>query len=124
MAVNVEVMPRYPGGEEDLAAFVRDTGVYPEEAVRDSVEGRVVVTFTVDSLGNVCKPRVVRSVHPLLDAEALRIVGSMPRWIPGTVMGRPVNVRYVIPLHFLLDPARANKKRLLIMPRAKHLGQR
>lgn len=51
-------------------------------------------------------------------------VEVMPRWIPGTVMGRPVNVRYVIPLHFLLDPVRANKKRLLIMPRAKHLGQR
>lgn len=118
-ATVVEIMPQFPGGAGALAEFIRDTGIYPEDAVRDSVEGRVVVTFTVDILGNVCNPRVVHPVHPSLDAEALRVVNSMPRWIPGTMMGRAVKMRFVLPVLFLLDPARAKKNQQPIVPQGK-----
>lgn len=75
--------------------------------MRDSVQGRVLVSFVVDTLGDIVEPKVIKSVHPLLDAEALRVVKISPRWNPGVSGGKPQRVRYTIPIVFKLNPAAA-----------------
>jgi TonB family protein len=70
---------------------------YPEQARKDSIEGRVVVSFTVESDGTITNAQVVKSLHPLLDAEALRVVNLMPKWEPGA------QSRYNLPIYFKLN---------------------
>ena len=76
---------------------------YPEDALRDSIQGRVIVQFVVEKDGSVSSPEVVRSVSPSLDAEAVRIVLQMPRWKPGKDMGTARRVRYAVPIRFRLS---------------------
>lgn len=73
------------------------------------IEGRVIVQFTVDSTGNICKEDVVRSIDPQLDGEAIRLIRNMPRWKPGTVRGKPWNVRYTLPVTFDLPDSATRK---------------
>ena len=98
----VEVMPQFPGGQGELMKFLRNNVKYPAEAQKKKIEGRVIVTFVVDKKGRVVNPMVERSVHPLLDAEALRVIKRMPKWKPGRVNGEPVNVKYRLPITFKL----------------------
>lgn len=98
-----EVMPRFPGGDAELIRFIRAHTVYPEEARKLALEGRVIVTMTIDSLGYVVPYEVLRGVHPLLDSVALDIVRQMPRWTPGEARGRKVTVKYTIPITFRLE---------------------
>lgn len=99
-----EVMPRFPGGDAELIRFIRAHTVYPEEARKLALEGRVIVTMTIDSLGYVVPPyEVLRGVHPLLDSVALDIIRRMPRWTPGEARGRKVTVKYTIPITFRLE---------------------
>ena len=98
----VEQQPSYPGGFQALLDFLRENTKYPEQAQKDSIEGRVVLSFVVETDGSITEPKVVRSVHPLLDEEALRVAKLMPKWEPGYQNGTPVRVKYNIPVTFKL----------------------
>ena len=100
MGVIVEQKPVFPGGDTALMAFVKENLRYPEEAKRKGIKGRVLVTFVIGSDGSISDVKVMRSVHPLLDAEAVRLVESMPKWIPGKQMDRVVRSRYTLPVFF------------------------
>jgi len=97
-----EQMPQFPGGQAAMMKFIADSLRYPSVACENRIEGRVVVQFVVDCEGNILNPLVVRSVDPLLDREAIRLVKSMPKWIPGRQNGKPVNVVCVVPIRFKL----------------------
>ena len=96
----ISPQPSFPGGTQALVDFLRENTKYPEQALKDSIEERVVVAFVIDTDGSITKPEVVRGVHPLLDAEALRVVKLMPKWEPGSENGTPVKVRYNLPITF------------------------
>ncbi len=99
----VEKMPEFPGGVQELLGFLSKTIKYPVEAEKAGKQGRVLATFVVRKDGSISDARVVKSVDPLLDAEALRVINAMPAWIPGTQNGKPVNVKYTVPISFRLD---------------------
>ena len=99
----VEKMPEFPGGVQELLGFLSKTIKYPAEAEKAGTQGRVIATFVVRKDGSISDARVVKSVDPLLDAEALRVINAMPAWTPGTQNGKPVNVKYTIPITFRLD---------------------
>ena len=99
----VEVPPKYIGGEKALMKFLSENIKYPEEARKKNVQGRVVVQFIIDKTGKVVKPKVVRGVNTLLDAEALRVVSSMPNWTPGKQGGQNVSCKFFVPISFELD---------------------
>ena len=95
------VMPEFPGGAQELMKFISANIEYPEIAQGDMGHCRVIVRFIVDKEGNIIQPKVVRSVDPYLDKEALRIVGLMPKWKPGELDdGTKVAVRFTIPVMF------------------------
>ena len=99
----VEKMPEFPGGVQELLGFLSKTIKYPAEAEKAGKQGRVLATFVVRKDGSISDARIVKSVDPLLDAEALRVINAMPAWIPGTQSGKPVNVKYTVPISFRLD---------------------
>lgn len=99
----VENMPQFPGGPQALFEFLRNTIKYPADAVAARQEGRVIITFVVDPDGQVTSPKVIRSVSPSIDAEALRVISAMPHWTPGRQSGKPVSVKYTIPVAFSLN---------------------
>ena len=99
----VEKMPEFPGGVQELLGFLSKTIKYPAEAEKAGTQGRVIATFVVRKDGSISDARVVKSVDPLLDTEALRVINAMPAWIPGTQNGKPVNVKYTVPISFRLD---------------------
>lgn len=98
-----ETMPQFPGGQEVLMKYLAANIKYPASAVKAKKQGRVIVTFVIQQDGSVSKARIAKSVDPELDAEALRIVKAMPNWTPGTQDGKPVNVKYTIPVVFSLQ---------------------
>ena len=99
----VEEMPQFPGGEQEAMKFLADHVKYPLSAQKAKVEGRVIVQFVVGKDGSILNPKVVRSVNPELDAEALRVVGIMPKWNPGKQRGKAVAVTYTLPISFYLQ---------------------
>lgn len=99
----VEQMPQYPGGQEALMQFIGKNMRYPSQAQIDKEQGRVIVQFVVNKQGKPTHPRILRSVSPSLDAEAIRIVSEMPDWKPGTQRGEAVNVKYTVPVTFRLQ---------------------
>ena len=101
--MSVDKMPFFPGGEAALMTYVRDNISYPPEAADKNIQGRVLVQFVVDSTGQVGDVRVVRSVDAELDREAVRVVETLPKFIPGRQSGRPVNVWYTLPINFKLN---------------------
>jgi TonB family protein len=101
--VVVEEQPEYPGGQEAMMKFLSDSIVYPEEAKAKGIQGRVICNYVVMKDGSIDDVNVVRGVDPLLDAEAVRVLKSMPAWKPGKQRGQAVNVRYTLPLEFRLD---------------------
>lgn len=98
----VDVMPEFPGGQNELLKYLARNIKYPEESVKNKEEGRVSLTFTVNKDGSLSDFKVVRSITPLLDAEALRIAKSMPNWTPAKNKGEIVRVAYTIPVTFRL----------------------
>ena len=99
----VEQMPEYPGGPKALMEFLNNNVQYPAEAEKAGIQGRVIATFVVEKDGSISNAKVVKSVDPLLDAEALRVIDAMPNWKPGMQNGKIVRVKYTIPLSFHLD---------------------
>ena len=99
----VEELPAFPGGEVALMRFLSDNMKSPKVARESGIQGRVVVQFVVGSDGSICNAKVIRSIDPYLDKEALRVVSVMPRWKPGMQKGKPVSVQYTMPLMFRLE---------------------
>ena len=97
-----EQMPMFQGGDRQLMEYLENNVQYPPECEETCVQGRVVVTFLVERDGSISNAKVVKSVHPLLDAEALRVVEGMPKWMPGRQNGVTVAVKYTIPVTFRL----------------------
>lgn len=89
-----------PGGAEGVQQYLWDHIKYPKDALNNGIQGRVFVSFVVDIDGSVTDVEVKRSVHPLLDREAVRVISSMPKWKPGTQDGKPIRVRYTINVPF------------------------
>jgi len=83
--------------------------IYPVKAHIDGISGRVVVEFTIDVDGSVTNATVIGSVHPLLDAEALRVINSSPKWTPGMHEGKPVRIKYVLPVYFYLPTTQSKR---------------
>ena len=98
-----DVLPKYAGGEMAMFAFLCKNVKYPESAAKDSIQGRVVVKFTVQADGAVKDASVVKSVCPALDEEAIRVVMLMPRWIPGEKDGKKVACSFSLPISFKLN---------------------
>ena len=96
----VEQMPSFPGGQQAMMKFMKNNIRYPEALKKNKVQGMVLVQFVVDQTGRITNPVVKRSVEPSLDAEALRVVRAMPKWNPGKQNGKPVQVRYTLPVSF------------------------
>lgn len=101
--IHPEKQPEFPGGLIELKRHIKEHLEYPVDAEQNYIEGKVVVEFIVTATGDIGDVKVLRSVHPSLDAEAVRICRSLPRFTPGTVNGQPVNVRYALPINFTLD---------------------
>ena len=99
----VEQMPTYPGGNAELMAFLAKNIKYPTIAQENGTQGRVIVQFVVEKDGSIADARVARGVDPYLDKEALRVIQSMPRWIPGKQNGKAVRVKYTVPVMFRLQ---------------------
>lgn len=98
----VEKMPEYLGGEEGLRRDIALNIRYPVAAMQRGIQGKVFVGFIVDADGGVRNIHVVRGVHPLLDSEALRVVSTLGKWIPGELAGVKVCVSYTVPISFVL----------------------
>ena len=98
-----EVPPQFPGGVVEWMKFLSANMKYPAEAKEKKQEGRVIVQFIVEKDGSITNAKVVRGVSPLLDQEALRVVGIMPKWNPATQRGQAVRVQYTLPVMFSLN---------------------
>ena len=105
----VEEQPMFPGGMEEMMKFLQQNVKYPKEAYEQGKQGRVIVQFVVNTDGSISNDTIVRSVDPLLDAEALRVVRSMPNWTPGKQKGEAVRVRFTLPVTFRLDGGEESK---------------
>lgn len=99
----VEEQPSFPGGQGALMAWLRDNIKYPVVAAENGIQGKVIVQFVVGKNGSISNVKVLRSVDPSLDREAVRVVSSMPNWTPGKQNGTSVNVRYTLPVTFKLQ---------------------
>lgn len=97
-----EVLPEFPGGQAALLSYLRKNVNYPVAAQESGIQGRVIVQFVVNRDGSVTDAAVIRSVSPVLDREAVRVILSMPRWKPGMQSGRPVRATYALPVSFKL----------------------
>lgn len=95
--------PEFPGGTEGLISYLQSNVIYPLDAIKEKIEGRVIVLFTVEPDGTLKNIQVETPVSPLLDEEAVRVVKSMPKWIPAlTTEGKTARVKYSIPIVFKL----------------------
>lgn len=98
----VEQMPEFVGGLMELYKYIAYSVKYPIEAMENGIQGRVFVAFVIEKDGSISSVKVLRPVNPLLDAEAVRVVASMPKWIPGTQDSKPVRVSFTVPISFSL----------------------
>jgi TonB family protein len=101
--VVVESYPEFPGGKDAMEAWIAANLKYPAAAAKNKITGKVVVSFTVSKTGKVKNVVVSRSASPLLNAEAIRIISSMPDWKPATQAGKQVDVQYKVPVEFKLN---------------------
>ena len=107
----VDEMPSFPGGLEELYKWIDSNVQYPAVAWENGIEGRVILKFIVEKDGSLSDSTVIHSVHPMVDREALRLVGQMPKWNPGKRAGIPVRVRYCLPIKFKIGESKPNQKK-------------
>jgi protein TonB len=100
--VIVEKNPEFPGGEPARLKYLQNSLNYPQEAVRNKIQGTVFVQFVVNRDGKIVDVKVVRGVHSLLDNEAIRVVKNMPAWIPAEQQGKKVRSQFTLPVTFTL----------------------
>ena len=99
----VEEMPKFPGGDAELLKFISKSIRYPVIAQENGIQGRVICSFVVNRDGSIVDAQVLRGVDPSLDKEELRVINSMPKWSPGKQRGKPVRVKYTVPITFRLQ---------------------
>ena len=99
----VEKMPEFPGGTAALMAYLTKNIKYPPVCRENNIQGRVLIQFIVNRDGSIVDPEVVKSVNPYLDKEALRVISTMPKWSPGEQRGKPVRVKFTVPVNFKLN---------------------
>ena len=107
----VDEMPSFPGGLEELYKWIDNNVQYPAVARENGIEGRVILKFIVEKDGSLSDSTVIHSVHPMVDREALRLVGQMPKWNPGKRAGIPVRVRYCLPIKFKQGESKPSEKK-------------
>lgn len=98
----VEKMPQFDGGDQALFKYLNKNLKYPRQAKEADIQGMVIVSFVVEQDGSISNVEVLRSVHPQLDEEAIRVISSMPAWIPGQQNQQPVRVKFNLPVRFVL----------------------
>jgi protein TonB len=100
----VESMPEFPGGQQALFKYLAENVKYPVIAQENGIQGRVICQFVVNKDGSIVDVVAVRSSgEPSLDKEAIRVIKSMPKWKPGKQRGKPVRVKYTVPVNFRLQ---------------------
>jgi protein TonB len=99
----VEEMPEFPGGNTALLKYVGENLIYPDEAQNNNIQGRVILKFVVNPDGSVDRVEILRGVDTLLNAEAIRVVQSLPRFKPGKQGGIPVPVWFTLPVTFKIE---------------------
>lgn len=97
---NPEMQPTFKG---DINLWLAQNMRYPEEAEKNNIEGKVIVSFVIEKDGSVSNIKALKSPHSSLTEEVVRLVKAMPNWNPGTMSGKPVRVKYVLPLSFKLQ---------------------
>ncbi|WP_291528365.1 M56 family metallopeptidase [Bacteroides sp. UBA939] len=106
-----EVMPEYPeGGMSGFMKFLSKNIIYPEDAKKNGIQGRVMLQFVVNVDGSISNTKLLRGVHPSLDNEAIRVIGTMPNWKPGIHKGKAVRVKYTVPVMFRLSEKNKEEK--------------
>ena len=108
--VFVEVMPKYPGGDEARLEYLRDNIVYPKLAKESGIQGTVYVSFVVEADGRITNVIVLKGIGGGCDEEAVRVVKNMPNWEPGTQRGKKVRTQFNMPFRFVLDNGKSSKK--------------
>ncbi|MEI7595334.1 MAG: TonB family protein [Bacteroidota bacterium] len=98
-----EVKPSYKGGDEAMFRFLAENIRYPEEAKENGISGKVFVSFTIDKDGSIADITIVKSPHPSLSKEAIRVIKLMPKWIPGEVYNRKIKTTFTLPVAFQLQ---------------------
>ncbi len=98
----VDVMPQFPGGQGSLKRFIASKSVYPGSAFQNKIEGTVIVGFVIDKYGRLRNPKILKSLYPYCDEEALRVVRLIPDWIPAKNQGRNVSINFSMPIEFKL----------------------
>ena len=106
---SVEKMPEFPGGMSEMMRFVSDNIRYPKDAMEAKKEGRALVEFVIETDGSISDVSVVKEVYPSIDAEAIRVVKSMPKWTPGEQDGEKVRVQFTMPVAFKLQGSSAEE---------------
>ncbi|MBP1617655.1 MAG: TonB family protein [Bacteroidetes bacterium] len=106
-----EVMPQFPGGEKAMMQYIRLNLKYPSQAVKDSVQGRVVTKFVVSENGEIRNAEIIKGLSPECDLEVIRVIKCMPNWIPATQRGRPIPIYYTLPISFQLSSKPIEKSR-------------
>lgn len=99
----VDKMPEYKGGDKELTKFIINNITYPESSKSKSIQGKVFISFIVNTDGTLSDYNVEKSVNKELDDEALRVIKLMPVWIPGNEKGKPVKVKMQLPIEFRLN---------------------
>lgn len=100
---SIERYPEFPGGMGEMMKYLSENIKYPKICQDQGVQGRVIIQFVVDTDGSITDIQVVNPINPYLDMEAVRVVNSMPKWIPGMREGKNVRVRYTLPIEFNLS---------------------
>jgi TonB family protein len=116
-----EEMPMFPGGEKALLQFISNNTTYPQSAIQDSVEGKVHLRFVVKADGSVDNVEILKSVRYDLDNECIRVIKLLPHFQPGKMEGKPVPVRYSIPITFTLNKNKEPKGALVCPKNEPHL---
>jgi TonB family protein len=98
-----EVMPEFQGGGAAMYKFIQRNLIYPQISARAEHQGRVYITFIIDEFGSIKFPIIAKGVDMFIDAEALRVILLMPKWNPGTIDGKPIRVKYTMPVKFALN---------------------
>ena len=98
----VEQMPEFPGGDAELMKYLSKNIKYPASAQENGIQGRVVVEFVVNKDGSIVEPKVLKKLDNACDQEAMRVIKAMPKWKPGMQRGKPVRVKYTVPVMFRL----------------------
>ena len=97
-----EIMPEFPGGTEALLSFIKNNLEYPQKAIDEQTEGRVIIRFVINSNGEISDPTILKGINKNLDQAAIDVINKLPRWKPGQQDGQPVSVRFTLPIVFKL----------------------